>query len=248
MCTSHSITCCEKKLVFDRSNMPKNHDGVCGPCVLCNKTGGKYNHFDMLNRETQGALRKEYRSINFTVSSCICYTCFKRCQHNKNNLWKSEIAAKTPKQCQLECCNRMFHSNWSRSDVSDVETLLGSRVTGFEVKDGSTFIGLCKEHYNSLYCLHEVPQCSFCGVKQKGTVIVNRKCPEPDKINSYLQDVLLDTEYTLDSDDLICFKCYKHCRAILARMSKREKNCSCEACSNNGIDHLSLAKIKDTIF
>ena len=76
----------------------------------------------------------------------------------------------------------------SVSSVSEVEALLDERVTGFEVRRGSTVIGLCREHYNKLYRLSSaVPKCAFCGTEQRGNTLINKRCPEPDKINTYLQ-------------------------------------------------------------
>ena len=159
--------------------MPKNHEGACGPCALCKKTRGKFNHFGMLHEHVKAILLTDHSTTLLSVSSCICYTCFKRCQHNKSIVCKSAIS---PKQCQLKHCERAFHSNWylpsvsdvsvgasvssvsggaSVSSVSEVEALLDERVTGFEVREGSTVIGLCREHYNKLYRLSSaVPECA----------------------------------------------------------------------------------------
>ena len=83
----------------------------------------------------------------------------------------------------------------SVSTVSEVEALLDERVTGFEVRGGSTVIGLCREHYNKLYRLSSaVPEGAFCGTEQRGNTctLINRRCPEPDKINTYFQQTQLD--------------------------------------------------------
>ena len=174
----------------------------------------------MLHEHLKATLLTDHSTTLLTVSSCICYTCFKRCQHNKTIVRKRAIF---PKQCQLKHCERAFHSNWylpSVSDVSgvssvsggasvsEVEALLDERVTGFEVRDGSTVIGLCREHYNKLYQLSSaVPECAFCGTEQRGNALINRRCPEPDKINTYLKQTQLDAG-NLTSNDHICFRCY----------------------------------------
>ena len=94
-------------------------------------------------------------------------------------------------------------------------------MTGFEIhvgKDG-TSIGLCREHYNKLH-RRTVPECAFCGTEQRGNIKTNRKCPEPDKINAYLEQILEDVKHSLTASDNLCSKCYKHCRSILARTKK----------------------------
>ena len=135
------------------------------------QTRGKFNHFGMLHKHVKATLLSDHSTTLLTVSSCICYTCFKKCQRNKSIVRKSAIS---PKQCQLKHCERAFHNNWyllsvsivsggaSVSSVSEVEALLDERVTGFEVREGSTVIGLCREHYNKLYRLSSaVPECAF---------------------------------------------------------------------------------------
>ena len=221
--------------------MPKNHKGECGPCALCKKKGRKYNHFGMFPDDIKTTLQADYSTSLLTVHSCICYTCFKRCQRHKTTALKRDIVAKTPRQCQIEHCESEFHSNWHLSDLTEVESFLNERVTGFEIyagKEGSS-IGLCREHYNKLH-RRTVPECAFCGTEQRGNLKTNRKCPEPDKINAYLEQILVDVKHSLTASDNLCLKCYKHCRSILAR-TKKVHTPSC------GIDHASLLKIKNSL-
>ena len=108
--------------------------------------------------------------------------------------------------------------------------------------EDSSVISLCREHYNTLYTtLKGTPVCSSCGIKQNRSKFINRRCPEPDTINPYLQEIS-DGHHNLTSDDYICFACYKYFRAILTRLEQGQTRPVL-----NGIDQPSLAKVKSCI-
>ena len=157
--------------------MPKYHDGKCGPCVFCKKQGAKYKHFDMFTGETKAALSADDNFSSLSGNSCICYTCFKRCERNKTYLLKKCIT-KSHKRCDIQSCKHPWHSNFHRTSVTDIEHILEERIRGFQVDEDSTIIGLCRVHYNKLYTmLRATPVCASCGTKQKGSTIINRRGP-----------------------------------------------------------------------
>ena len=83
--------------------------------------------------------------------------------------------------------------------------------------------------------------CASCGTKQKGSTIINRRCPEPDTINSYLQENSAG-DHKVTSDDYICLTCYKYFRDILTKTQQAQVHPI-----QKKIDHHSLAKVKSCI-
>ena len=144
-----------------------------------------------------------YYQMTLTDKSCICYTCYKRCERNKTNKLKRDLV-KTPKLCQIESCNKVWHTNWNLTCVSEVESFLEARLSGFQVDESGTTVGVCKDHSNKLYTRDSTLQCAFCETKHKGSTIVNRKCPEPDKVNAYFQQILPEGGLNITPGDYIC--------------------------------------------
>ena len=195
----------------------------------------------MFSGETKAVLSTDDTLSSLSGSSCICYTCFKRCERNKTNVLK-RCTTKPNKRCDIESCKNPWHSNSHLTTACDIEHILEERVRGVQVDEDNSVISLCREHYNTLYtALKGTPVCSCCGIKQNRSKFINRRCPEPDTINPYLQEIS-DGHHNLTSDDYICFACYKYFRAILTKLEQGQARPVL-----NGIDQPSLAKVKSCI-
>ena len=195
----------------------------------------------MFTGETKAALSADDNFSSLSGNSCICYTFFKRCERNKTYLLKKCIT-KSHKRCDIQSCKHHWHSNSHRTSVTDIEHILEERIRGFQVDEDSTIIGLCRDHYNKLYTMSRAtPVCASCGTKQKGSTIINRRCPESDTINSYLQEISAG-DHKVTSDDYICLTCYKYFRDILTKTQQAQVHPI-----QKRIDHHSLAKVKSCI-
>ncbi len=205
----------------------KPHEGSCGPCSLCMGTARKYTHVEKFS-EDECALLLTVESTSIDPSACICYSCSKQIKRNATNpnfqpRWKPKMCQKTLK-CSISKCDEQFSKSTRLASVEDIEQVLQQKVACFTVEDDhQVAVGLCRDHYNTLYtCLHSPQPCESCKIKPNKGQYFNRHCPSPDEVNTYLRRVSNYPSH-LSKESLICLSCYKHF-SIIANIKKEGIN------------------------
>ena len=192
------------------------HEGSCGPCRLCMETVKKYTHVQKLS-ENEYSLLLKVESVSIDKSACICYSCSKQIKRSISNnpnfqpRWKPKIVKETLK-CSIHICNEKLCKTTKLASVEEIEEVLQQKVACFTVEDDQVAVGLCRDHYNTLYTTlhppHRLP-CESCKIKPHKGQHFNRHCTSPDVVNAYLREVI-NYPSDLSRESILCLSCYMH--------------------------------------
>ena len=187
----------------------KCHEGPCGPCSLCQQRRTRYTHPDKLTQD-EYLLLVTVNCSPVKKDAFICYSCIKQLKRNMGNphfqsRWKCKPFQEKGK-CFVDRCKYT-----KLASANDIEEILQRKIVYFTVDEQvEASVGLCKEHYNALYTsLHSSRSCESCKVKPHAGQILNRHCPSPEIVNTYLK-LVSNERSTLSSESLVCTSCYKH--------------------------------------
>ena len=129
--------------------------------------------------------------------------------------WKRKPIQEKGK-CGMDRCANFVDKYTKLASANDIEEILQRKIASFTVDEQvEASVGLCNKHYNALYTsLHPSRSCDSCKVKPHAGQILNRHCPSPEIVNTYLK-VVSNEPSTLSSESLVCTSCYKHFCAIV---------------------------------
>ena len=135
------------------------HSGKCQNCHLCLKPNAKMKHLFQL--ETQPQFKETYAWLRehkpeLETMACLCLLCIKQIQRNHHREFTPRWVTKSavpPKLCNVEQCEGRVYARTSLMSAASLEVCFKAKV-----KDQSTVVGLCREHYTKMYATLHVDQ------------------------------------------------------------------------------------------
>ena len=122
-----------------------------------------YSSVSLKLSENEYSLLLKVESVSIDKSACICYSCSKQIKRSISNnpnfqpRWKPKIVKETLK-CSIHICNEKLCKTTKLASVEEIEEVLQQKVACFTVEDDQVAVGLCRDHYNTLYTTLHPPQ------------------------------------------------------------------------------------------
>lgn len=164
-------------------------------------------------------------SLQVPLDAMICKLCrddIDRALENTMHVprWIKETRVTKKKCCVVGCtCETESLLVSTKIAHTDIVSAIGKK--GMKVSDNitSTQTILCKCHYHMVY--YSITHCATCGAYFKSIPGPAWLCPQPDKIQEYLE-VSTGFEGSLGKDDYVCNACYKSHLIVLQDLDSEE--------------------------
>ena len=192
----------------------KPHDGSCGPCVLCMTQSVRYTHPDKMDQTVLEFISSLEGGMD--PAACICHACYKQAGRNVGNSnyhprWRPNL--KQREHCGVDQCPNNVYRQTSIMSATQIEDILKEKLSFTHQTTP-----LCQAHYNKIHSyLHAPVECDSCNARPKKGEQYSRHCPNPDRINTYINNIS-NEPLALNDSSRICNSCYIFFNRTLKRL------------------------------
>ena len=192
----------------------KPHDGSCGPCVLCMTQSVRYTHPDKMDQTVLEFISSLEGGMD--PAACICHACYKQAGRNVGNSnyhprWRPNL--KQREHCGVDQCPNNVYRQTSITSATQIEDILKEKLSFTHQTTP-----LCQAHYNKIHSyLHAPVECDSCNARPKKGEQYSRHCPNPDRINTYINNIS-NEPLALNDSSRICNSCYIFFNRTLKRL------------------------------